>query len=134
MINLRNPFAYIGRILCTSFFITLVSVAYIGARERNQDEVLSRVWAVVWMHMLPSFLCIGAVPTFSFEAACLKKEIKNGLYNPTCYFFASLLVSLPFWFLLGLFSLLPAFLILDLNWAHFHKVLLISIVRYRSQY
>jgi hypothetical protein len=109
----------------SSFTVAFVSVAYFGARQRVQRQVLDRVWAVMWLQQLPAFLCVGAVPNFAREYACYRKETKNGLYHPVCYFLANVVVNLPFWFVLTLVSILPMFVILDMNWANLPRIWLL---------
>eukprot|EP00442_Polarella_glacialis_P025588 CAMPEP_0115058150 /NCGR_PEP_ID=MMETSP0227-20121206/6177_1 /TAXON_ID=89957 /ORGANISM="Polarella glacialis, Strain CCMP 1383" /LENGTH=768 /DNA_ID=CAMNT_0002443079 /DNA_START=169 /DNA_END=2471 /DNA_ORIENTATION=- len=113
--NSRDPMAFGGRILMTSCMVAFVSLAYLGARERNQDNVLNYMWAVMWVQQLPAFLCIGAVPSFLREHLCYQKEVKNGLYHPVAHFVAENMVTVPFYFVLALASLLPATAILDMT-------------------
>eukprot|EP00928_Gymnodinium_smaydae_P062204 TRINITY_DN4611_c0_g2_i2.p1 TRINITY_DN4611_c0_g2~~TRINITY_DN4611_c0_g2_i2.p1 ORF type:complete len:663 (+),score=36.44 TRINITY_DN4611_c0_g2_i2:223-1989(+) len=120
--NTRNPAAFIGRLIMSSFMVAFVSVAYSGARNRTQEEVLDRMWVCMWIQQLPAFFCVGAVPSFARESLCFRKEVKNGLYSPGSYFLADCLVNVPFWFILSFVSILPAFVILDLNWKHFHCI------------
>jgi hypothetical protein len=81
----------------------------------------------MWMQQLPSFLCVGAVPGFAHEFACFRKEVKNGLYTPFSYFLANTCVNIPFWFVLTFTCILPAFILLDLNWQQLPAIwLLIS--------
>merc|ERR1719449_540581 len=117
--NLRNPLAFFGRLAATALMVALVSVTYLGTRQRIQSQIVDRLWAVLWMQHLAAFLCIGAVPAFTQEFACFRKEVKNGLYRPLSHCLAHTLVSVPFWFALSLAALLPATLILDLNCQHF---------------
>jgi hypothetical protein len=109
----------------SSFTVGFVSVSYLGARQRGQGQVLDRVWAVMWRQQLPAFLCVGAVPNFAREYACYRKEVRNGLYHPVCYFLANVVVNLPFWFVLTLVSILPMFVILDMNWANLPRIWLL---------
>jgi hypothetical protein len=109
----------------SSFTVAFVSVVYFGARQRVQRQVLDRVWAVMWLQQLPAFLCVGAVPSFAREYACYRKEVKNGLYHPVCHFLANVVVNVPFWFVLTLASILPIFVILDMNWANMPKIWLL---------
>ncbi|CAJ1434077.1 unnamed protein product [Effrenium voratum] len=112
--NLRNPLAFGGRCVLTCLLVAFVCVAYIGARKRDQANVLNYLWATMWVQQLPAFLCIGAVPNFAREHACYRKEVKNGLYHPLSHLSADLLVNIPIWFLLALAAILPATLILDM--------------------
>merc|ERR1711976_901716 len=96
-VNTRCPQAFLGRVLCTCLANVFAAFAYFGARDRTQDEVLQRIWFIMWMQMLPAFLCIGAVPLFAEEFLVLRKEVNNGLYSAKCHFLATLLVNIPFW-------------------------------------
>jgi len=123
--NSRNPIAFGGRVLLTALFVSFISVAYLGARERNQENVLNYLWAVMWVQQLPAFLCIGAVPNFAREYLCYQKEVKNGLYHPICHLLADTLVNVPFWFVLALAAMLPAFAILDMSSQHSYELCLL---------
>jgi hypothetical protein len=107
--NIRNPVAFIGRIVVSALSVVAVSVAYLGVRERSQTQALDRINLVLWMEFLPAFLCVGAVPLFSHEYSCFRKEVKNGLYRPFPYFIANTCVNIPFWFVLALISMLDGF-------------------------
>eukprot|EP00435_Cladocopium_sp_Y103_P073185 s164_g42.t1 len=72
--NVRSPIAFAGRAVLTALLVSFVCVAYIGARDRDQENVLNYLWAIMWVQQLPAFLCIGAVPTFAREHACFRKE------------------------------------------------------------
>lgn len=111
--NIRNPIAFGGRAVLTAVLVTFVCAAYIGARERDQENVLNYLWAIMWVQQLPAFLCIGAVPNFAREYACFRKEVKNGLYHPLAHLTADMMVNMPIWFLLALAALVPSLLILD---------------------
>ncbi|CAL1150281.1 unnamed protein product [Cladocopium goreaui] len=73
--NVRSPIAFAGRAVLTALLVSFVCVAYIGARNRDQENVLNYLWAIMWVQQLPAFLCIGAVPTFAREHACFRKEV-----------------------------------------------------------
>jgi len=119
---IRNPLSFFGRIIVSCFSVAFVSFAYLGVRQRSQEQVLDHVYLTMWLQQLPAFLCVGAVPAFSREYLCFHKEVKNGLYHPLCYFIADALVNIPFWFVLSLISILPGFCILDLNWQHLLQI------------
>lgn len=87
--------------------------------------VLDRVFLVMFVQQLPAFFCVGAVPRFSQEYLCFRKETNNGLYEPLCYFIADSLVNIPFWFVLSFTSILPAFALLGMNWQHFFQIWLL---------
>ncbi|CAE7583898.1 abcG22 [Symbiodinium natans] len=116
--NLRNPIAFAGRAALTALLVSFVCVAYLGARKRNQENVLNYLWAVMWVQQLPAFLCIGAVPNFAREHRCFRKEVKNGLYHPLSHLLADMLVNVPIWFLLAAAAILPSNLILDTPLIH----------------
>ncbi|OLP77898.1 ABC transporter G family member 22 [Symbiodinium microadriaticum] len=111
--NIRNPTAFAGRALLTALLVSFVCMAYLGARKRNQENVLNYLWAVMWVQQLPAFLCIGAVPNFAREHSCFRKEVKNGLYHPLSHLLADMLVHVPIWFLLAASAIAPSSLILD---------------------
>lgn len=123
--NLRNPIAFLGRAALSSLTVAFVAFAYLGARDHDQEAVIDRIWAVMWMQQLPAFLCVGAVTTFGREYACFKKEANNGLYKPLSYFMADAVVNVPFWFFLSIVSILPMFLIIDMNWLDLDKTWLL---------
>jgi hypothetical protein len=123
----RSPIAFIGRVALSCSLVSFVMFAYSGARQRTQTQILDRVWALVWLQQLPAFLCVGAVPKFTSEHGCYRKEVTNGLYRPLSYFVADACVNIPLWFVLSFASTLCGFAVIDFNWGSFFKIwLLIS--------
>jgi len=117
----------LGRILFGSMGIAVISIAYWQARNRNQEDVLDRIWVVMWLQQLPAFLVIGTIPTFALESLCLRKEMRNGMFGALSYLLGDFVVSVPLWFIIVFLSIVPGFAILDLNWVNFPRVwLLIS--------
>jgi len=125
--HLRDPAAVGGRAAISGAVVAVVCATYAGARERTQEQVLDRLWALNFVLLLPSFLCVAAVPAFAGQHACYRREVKNGMYHPLSYLLADTCVNVPIWLLLSLASTLTGFLILDFNWSHYpHMWILLS--------
>lgn len=86
---------------------------------------MDRLWVVMWIQQLPGFLCVGAVPAFARDYACYRREVKNGMYHPLCYALTDTVVNLLFWFVLSLVAILPAFIMVELNWGNFVSIWLL---------
>ncbi|CAK0810094.1 unnamed protein product [Prorocentrum cordatum] len=128
--HVRSPIAFVGRVALSCSLVSFVMFAYSGARQRAQTQILDRVWALVWLQQLPAFLCVGAVPKFTSEHGCYRKEVTNGLYRPLSYFVADACVNVPLWLVLSFASTLCGFAVIGsavFNWGNFfHIWLLIS--------
>jgi len=123
--QLRNPMGIVARITLASLVIVIICLAYLETREKNQAQVPSCVYVIVWIFLLPPYFCIGVLPLFLQEAACYKKEAKNGLYNPCCYLFGDFITSVPMWFIIQGFVMILAFIILAMNWPNFLQMWLL---------
>jgi len=105
--------------------VAFIMFAYLEARARRQEDVLDRIWAVMWLQQFPSFLVVGTIPSFVQEGVCVRRELRNGMFGPLSYLLADFHVSVPLWFLVVLFSILPGFAVLDLNWGHLLQIWLL---------
>lgn len=121
----RNPAVLLGRTLFGAASVAFIAFAYCAARSMGQEDILDRVWMVMWLQQLPGFLVVGTIPAFAHEGLCVRRELRNGLFTPLSYIFSDLVVSIPLWFIVVLFTILPGFVVLKMNWENFLPIWLL---------
>jgi ABC-type multidrug transport system ATPase subunit len=101
----RDPTIYTGRLLV--FFATCIffAIVYIKSKDRNQSQIVPRMWLIQWMLCVPCMFGVVAVYGYSEEAAAIKREVKNGMLHPTAYLTANFILQVPSMFLLGVAAL-----------------------------
>jgi len=86
------------------------AVVYIKARDRRQDQILSRMWLNVWYVAVPSMVTCLLVFALNFESRLVRTEAANGMVSPTAYLVARSLLEIPIVVVFTLFALgIPAF-------------------------
>ena len=102
----RDPMIYFGRcimfLLANSFF----AVIYWKSRERVQEQILFKLFLILWHIALPSSLGVIAVYAYNEEYLAIRKEVKNGCFRPIAYLTANFIIQIPFLFVLSVFGLL----------------------------
>lgn len=115
LITYRDPTVYVGRMIMFLVACVFFAVIYIACRHRDQDQVFSRMWLVIWFLAVPT--CLGVVATYvaNEEFVAIKREVKNGMLHPMSYLVANSIIQIPFMVILALFALgIPAFAMV--NW------------------
>lgn len=93
---------------------------------RTQEEILSRMWFILWCHGVPANMGVVATFVYNYEFFAVRREVMNGMLDPTAYLIANNVIQIPMMFMFGLSSLgLSAYCIMDYNQAHFGELLLI---------
>mmetsp|Transcript_7412 Transcript_7412/g.18059 ORF Transcript_7412/g.18059 Transcript_7412/m.18059 type:complete len:662 (-) Transcript_7412:356-2341(-) len=111
----RDPGAYIGRAVLYTMMSIIFGIIYLGAREKNQENVLNILFAIAWGMATPSYMAVMIMPVFTYESATFTKESKNGMYAPISYVVASSVVQLFFVFVTSALSVIPYYWMDDLN-------------------
>ena len=109
-IALRDPLLFLGR--CVIFLLSNVyfSLVYLEMRPRDQDQVLSRFWLMVWHYAVPANMGVVAVFAYNATFKAIRREVKNGMVSPSAYLFATMLMEIPIMFCFALFSIgIPAY-------------------------
>ena len=126
VITTRDPSLYTGRmaifVVVTIFFGTI----YYKARVRDQAELLNRIWFTLWCYGVPANMGVVATFVYNLEFLAVRREVKNGMLDPTAYLFANTIIQVPMMFMLGLSALgLSFYAIMDFNPEHFVHIWLI---------
>lgn len=109
-IALRDPTLYLGRGLIFLFTNLFFSIIYIGQRQRDQDQVLNKVWLSIWFIGVPSNMGVVAVWAYNAEFKSIRREVKNGMVSPWAYLASTSLIQLPVMFIFALLALgIPAY-------------------------
>mmetsp|Transcript_42639 Transcript_42639/g.70919 ORF Transcript_42639/g.70919 Transcript_42639/m.70919 type:complete len:659 (-) Transcript_42639:137-2113(-) len=115
LLVMRDPTLYLAR---ASFFMLagiFFATVYIKIRERTQQQVLNRVFFLMWLGAVPSLL--GAVTVFSLntELRVILAEGREGI-SVAAYIVASSVLQLPFVCFLSMCAVfIPGYFVCDLN-------------------
>ena len=112
----REPLAYGARCAANFSATMFFAIIYLKTRERNQSQVLSRTFFLLFVVGIPMQFILVSVYLYYYQWLALKKEVKDGMYHPAAAALASWVVQLPMMFVLAICSLLPVFIIGDLHW------------------
>eukprot|EP00039_Didymoeca_costata_P000872 m.47690 g.47690 ORF g.47690 m.47690 type:complete len:632 (+) comp10525_c0_seq2:112-2007(+) len=128
-IALRDPMLYLGRCLIFLFTCTFFSIIYIQQRQRDQDQILNKVWLTIWFIGVPTNMGVVAVWAYNAEFKAIRREVKNGMVSPLAYLAATTLIQLPVMFAFGLFALgVPAYAIGNFYASHFGLAIILYAV------
>jgi hypothetical protein len=88
-----------------------------------QDQVLNRVFFLLWLGSVPSMLGAVAVFALNVELRQVGAEIRDGLYSPFSYLIANTLIQLPLLVLLAVCAILvPGYAVGNLDITAFPKM------------
>ena len=110
----RDPLVYLGRAAGFLVMCGFFAVIYIEARERDQAQILNRLFVCMWFLGVPTSMGVVAVFTGGDEYKTIEKEVKNGMFSLSTYLLSVFLIQIPASFLLSLCALgIPGFAMLD---------------------
>lgn len=116
-IIVTDPMIYMGRAVMFLFACSFFAVIYVEGRDRNQEQVLNRLWFSMWMVSVPSSLGVIGVYAFNEEYKGVKKEVKNGMYDISAFLLSCFILQIPVMLILATFAIgIPGFAIISL-WA-----------------
>jgi ABC-type multidrug transport system ATPase subunit len=105
VLSVRDPTLYLSRMVINLVGGVLFAVVYLGARERNQEQVTNRMFLTAWLVSVPSCMGIIAVYCYNQEFQSVRREVRDGMYSAPSYLLARALMQIPFMVLLALSSL-----------------------------
>ena len=122
----RDPLLYLGRmgifLVATLFF----AIVYVSARPTDQDQVMNRMWYIVWCIGMPANMGVIAVYAYNHEFFAVKREVKNGMVSPGSYLITMSIIQIPVMILLGVFAIsVGGYGVIDFEGSHYFQVLLI---------
>ena len=79
VITVRDPTLYTGRMVMFLNACIFFAVIYIEARQRVQEQVLFRMWLVLWHIGVPTSLGVIACYTYNEEYYAIKVGMRNRL-------------------------------------------------------
>ena len=109
-LKVRDPSLYVGRVVFFLMACSFFAVVYIEARSRVQDQVLNRLFEMMWFATAPC--CLGTVTVFALhtELKSVTHETRDGMYSPGAYVVAHTLLQIPLMVLLSLSAIgIPAY-------------------------
>jgi len=105
LLAVRDPTVYLSRLVACLSSCIFFSLVYIKSRERTQEQVLNRIWLLIWHIGVPSQLSVAACLGQNIEFVAVRREIKAGMYDFRAYFVAQLIIQIPYMFLLSIFCI-----------------------------
>ena len=132
MVAMREPLAYVLRLVANFSTTLLLSIIYVKTREHEQEQVLSRTFFLMFCMGIPMQFILVSVYLYYYQWLSLKKEVKDGMYHPAASALASWVVQVPMMFLLAAAALLPMWAVTDIHWPNFPMSLLIYAVTFWS--
>lgn len=121
----REPLAYVVRLVANFCATLFFGIIYVKTREREQGQVNSRTFFLMFCMGIPLQFVLVSNFIYHYQWLSLKKEVKDGMYHPAAAAAASWVVQLPMMFVLATSSLVPMFVIGDLNWISFPMALVL---------
>jgi len=115
----REPLAYLVRAGANLMTIIFFAIIYVKTRDKEQNQIASKTYFIMFTLGIPMQFVLLSVFMFYHEWLSIKREVKDGMYHPSAAAIASWIVQTPMMFILGLFSLVPMYLIIDLEWESF---------------
>jgi hypothetical protein len=125
LLVVRDPVLYIGRAFIFLFSNLYFTAVYAQARNRNQDQVLNRMWLGIWYIGVPANMGVVAVYALNEEYKSVAREIKNGMVTPFSYVLAKSVLQVPIMFIWAVFALGQAYAIMDYYVANFGLMMVI---------
>ena len=108
----RDPMLYIGRAFVFLFSNIYFAIVYIKSRDRDQDQVLNKMWLTIWFIGVPANMGVVATYALNAEFNAIRKEVKNGMVSLSSYIFANFILQIPIMILFAIFALgIPAYAI-----------------------
>jgi len=86
------------------FICSFFAIIYVKSRDSVQEQVMFRLFLIMWHVAVPSSLGVIAVYVYNTEFFSVKKEVKNGLYRPLSYMMANVVLQIPFMIILSICS------------------------------
>merc|ERR1719320_1062765 len=82
---------YTGRCIAFALMSVFFALVYIDSKDRDQEQVLSRMWLILWLSGVPS--AMACVLVFSHNEATINmtRNVRNGIMRPVSYLVARLL-------------------------------------------
>lgn len=128
----REPLAYLVRLVANFAATLLFGIIYIETRDKVQAQINPRTFFLEFCVGIPMQFILVSNFIYHYQWLSLKKEVKDGMYHPAANAIASWIVQIPMMFILALSSLVPMFVLGDLNWESFGIVLVLYAVTFWS--
>jgi ABC-type multidrug transport system ATPase subunit len=113
--TLRDPTLYSARWMFLLVSNTVFSVVYMDAGDRNQSQVLPRIWLISWSLGAPAFMSVICIAVYSNEFHIYGKERRNSMYGTTAALVSQAGVMLPAVLVLSFCGLAPLYLVVGFS-------------------
>ncbi|CAM9382974.1 unnamed protein product, partial [Ectocarpus fasciculatus] len=122
----RDPMLYVGRMAIFLIATLFFAIIYVKARETEQDQVVNRMWYVMWCIGMPANMAVIAVYAYNAEFMSIQREAKNGMVLPGAYMVATTLLQVPVMLLFAVFGItVGGYGVIDMELSHYGQILLV---------
>jgi ABC-type multidrug transport system ATPase subunit len=101
----RDPILYLARLIMFLVSNAIFAFVYWKARENKQDQVINKVWIIIWFISVTTNLGVVAVFALNDEFKSILRESKNGMVTGASYVLAKSVLVLPIYFIMAVFAL-----------------------------
>jgi len=123
LVAAREPLAYLLRLAANFGTNIFFGIIYIKTRDMEQGQVASRTYFLMFCMGIPMQFVLISNFVYHYQWLSLKREVKDGMYNPAAAAIASWIVQVPMMFVLAVVSLTPPFLLGALSFEGFPMAL-----------
>jgi ABC-type multidrug transport system ATPase subunit len=101
----RDPMVYLGRAIVFIAAMAFFAIIYVKSRDREQGQVINKVFLTMWFFAIPTSLGVIAVYNYNEEFFAIKKEVKNGMIRVGPYLVANFILQIPLMVILSMCAL-----------------------------
>jgi len=100
----RDPMLYSGR--CGAFILVSIffAMVYINSRERKQEQVVTRIWLLLWLIGVPTSMASVVILSHNRDTIMMTRNVRNGIMRPFSFLVARNL-QLPMMFIFSACSI-----------------------------
>lgn len=100
----RDPMMYTGRCGAFAFMSVFFSLVYLDSKRRDQENVLTRMWLILWLVGAPTAMASVLIFSHNEDIINMTRNVRNGTMRPVAYVVARFL-QLPMMLLFSICSI-----------------------------
>jgi ABC-type multidrug transport system ATPase subunit len=123
---IRDPMLYLGRMIIFLVATLFFAIIYVKARETTQDQVINRMWYIMWCIGMPANMGVIAVYAYNQEFLSIQREARIGMVMPSAYLIATTMLQIPVMLLFAIFGVtVGGYGVLAMELSHYGDILLV---------
>merc|ERR1719193_2185748 len=99
----RDPMLYTGRCGAFAFMSVFFTLVYLDTKRRDQEQVFSRLWLILWLIGAPTAMASVLVFSHNEDIINMTRNVRNGTMRPAAYL-VSRVLQLPMMLLFSICS------------------------------